>query len=171
MKNKKPLLLLLALLILIGIFLSIRFLNTEEKAITGLPFEENANDVTEEFFEEEEIEKPHNLKLALISPEGENFEEGQARFYKAFLEGNGKYESARLKCHWKFYLNQNNEEALYEEMENTGILGLEDKEVCGFTSTFIEDRGVLRVVLTLTLQNMLGEDLETIEAERTYIVE
>lgn len=43
------------------------------------------------------------------------------------------------------------------------------KEICGFTSTFIDCVGKLRIVLSLTLYNAIG-DLESIEAERTYTV-
>ncbi len=120
--------------------------------------------------DDEEVEqKEHSLKLTIIGPEGETIFPGQARMYEALLEGNQKYEYTRLRCNWKFYLNENNEEVLIQEMDNTSLMSGESKEVCGFTSTFIEKVGKLRVVLNMTLHDAI-EDLESIEAERTYIV-
>ena len=115
------------------------------------------------------VEKEHALKLTIISPEEETFIPRQARMYNSFLEGNQKYDFASVRCNWKFYLNENNEETLIQEMNNTGVMSGESKELCGFTSTFIDRVGKLRVVLSLTLYNAMG-DLESIEAERTYTV-
>lgn len=120
----------------------------------------------EELFAQEE----HNLKLEIISPEEETFIPRQARMYNALISGNGKYATT-ANCHWDFYLNENNQETLYKQMDNTAIVSGESKEICGFTSTFIESRGELRVVLTVTIYNAVNPNLETISAERKYIVQ
>ncbi|HPQ79007.1 MAG TPA: hypothetical protein PLG47_00960 [Candidatus Dojkabacteria bacterium] len=113
--------------------------------------------------------KEHLLKLTIISPEEETFNPGQARMYNSLLEGNQKYDFASVRCNWKFYLNENNEEKLIQEMNNSSVMSGESKELCGFTSSFIDRVGVLRVVLNATLYNAIG-DLESVEAERTYTV-
>jgi len=118
---------------------------------------------------DEEIEARHNLTLKIISPEEEIFSERQARYYNALAEGNAKYSNL-IKCHWDFYLDQNNGEALYQTMDNGGVLSGESKEVCGFTSTFIEASGNLRVVLTMTVYDAVNDNLETVTAERKYVV-
>ncbi|HOU75782.1 MAG TPA: hypothetical protein PK957_01505 [Candidatus Dojkabacteria bacterium] len=114
-------------------------------------------------------EKEHNLTLKIISPEEEIFSVRQARHYNALAEGNAKY-SHLVRCHWDFYLDQNNGEALYQTMDNTGVLSGESKEMCGFTSTFIEATGNLRVVLTMTVYDAVNDNLETVTAEKKYIV-
>lgn len=91
--------------------------------------------------------------------------------YEALIEGNQKYTNGvQVKCNWSFYLNQNNDEELYKIMENKSILSGESDKICGFTSTFIEAKGTLRVVLTVTLHNAVNENLETVSAERIFYV-
>ncbi len=119
--------------------------------------------------QDEDGDIEHNLKLTIISPEEEYFQKGQARMYNALVEGNGKYATT-IKCMWKFYIDENNGEYLYQEQEGSGILAGESKEVCGFTSTFIEKRGKLRVELTMTVYDATNENLETIVADREYVV-
>lgn len=167
MKKHYYLLLILLLLLLCGVGygLSRKGLSRDEK------IEENNQQIIEDEDDEgEEVEqKEHLLKLTIIGPEGETIFPGQARMYEALLEGNQKYESARVRCNWKFYLNENNEEVLIQEMDNTSVMSGESSEVCGFTSTFIDRVGELRVVLNITLFNAM-EDLESVEAERAYTV-
>ncbi len=55
-------------------------------------------------------------------------------------------------------------------MDNSGILSGESKEICGFTSTFIESKGVLRVKLTVTVFDAVNENIESVSGERTYTV-
>lgn len=112
---------------------------------------------------------PHSLTIKIISPEEETFIPRQARMYNALVEGNGKYSNL-VKCNWKFYLNENNEEVLYQEMNNEGVLSGETKEMCGFTSTFIDKKGTLRVVVTMTVYDAVNDNLETVSAERSYMV-
>ncbi len=169
MKKHYYILLILLLLLLCGVGygLSRRALSENEK------IEKNNQQVIEDEDEDddnEEVEqKEHLLKLTIIGPEGETIFPGQARMYNALLEGNQKYEYTRIRCNWKFYLNENNEEVLIQEMENTSAMSGESKEVCGFTSTFIERVGKLRVVLNITLHDAT-QDLESVEAERVYTV-
>lgn len=111
-----------------------------------------------------------NITMTIVSPEEENFEKGQARMWQAQLDGIEAGESFKATCHWQFYLNENNEEIPYEEMENSSIVEKEDPTLCGFTSTFINNRGKLRVKLTADIRNSYGEILETFTAERSYTV-
>ncbi len=120
------------------------------------------------FPEEKPIE--HNLKLTIIGPEEDIIMPRQARMYNALVEGNGKYANL-VRCNWKFYLNENNKEALYKEQDTSGVLSGESKEICGFTSTLMDKVGKLRVVLTMTVYNAVDDNLESISAEREYIVQ
>jgi len=167
-KRKKILALVALLLISIVVFYILNQNKTKDNN------EEIINEQTQEYIDntntaEEEKEVEHNLKLTIISPEGESFSARQARMYEALIEGNGKY-SNQVKCHWEFFLNQNNEEALYQTMDNSGILSGESKEICGFTSTFIESKGILRVKLTVTVFDAVNENIESVSGERTYTV-
>jgi hypothetical protein len=112
----------------------------------------------------------HALSLEIIGPEGDTIFPAQARMYEAHIKGNAKYASAKINCHWKFYLNENNDEVLYQQMDNTSILGEAQKDVCGFTSTFMNKPGQLRVELTAKLSTFAGETLEEVVAERSYLV-
>lgn len=137
---------------------------------------EGEDNTVENTYEEEEDlfakdkEVEHNLRLTIISPEEETFIPRQARMYNALAEGNGKYADL-VKCNWKFYLDENNGEVLYKEQDTTSVLSGESREMCGFTSTFIDRAGKLRVVLTMTVYNAVDENLETVSAEREYIVQ
>lgn len=169
MDKRKKILVLVALLLIsiVGFYI----LNQNKTKDNN---EEIINEQTQEYIDntntaEEEKEVEHNLKLTIISPEGESFSARQARMYEALIEGNGKY-SNQVKCHWEFFLNQNNEEALYQTMDNSGILSGESKEICGFTSTFIESKGILRVKLTVTVFDAVNENIESVSGERTYTV-
>lgn len=112
----------------------------------------------------------HNLTLEITSPEGDKIFPAQARMYQAYIKGNAKYQMAKILCHWKFYLNENNDEALFREMENSSILGEGEKDVCGFTNTFIDRPGQLRIELTAELTTIAGDPLESVVAERAYLV-
>ncbi len=165
MSNKKKLTILIIVILLAITTGIIFFVNKDSK-------EENQeidNTVNNQQEEEEEEEIEHNLKLSIISPEEEIIFPSQARMYNALAQGNGKY-STLVNCHWEFFLNENNEEVLYKVMDNTGVLAGESKEICGFTSSFMDRIGKLRVVLTVTVSNYKNEILETVTAERRYIV-
>ncbi|HNT30586.1 MAG TPA: hypothetical protein PKL83_06570 [bacterium] len=137
--------------------------------ITEPPAQEAAQELFPDEADEAVKAANHNLTLTIISPEEEKIYPGQARMYEALAEGNTKW-SNQVNCHWDFYLNENNEEVLYQIMDNTGILSGESKELCGFTSTFIDRIGKLRVVLTMTVYNAIDDNLETVTAERLYTV-
>ena len=102
--------------------------------------------------------------IEIISPEGDSFVMSQARMYKAKVSNLGNYKGV---CYWKFYLNQYDEEELYREQE-TQVTG---DDTCGFTSTFIDNRGELRVEVTLETQDYnTGDSVETVIDEATYSV-
>ena len=109
--------------------------------------------------------------FSIISPEGDAFEKGQARGWKAKLENYESELDAMADCNWKFYLNENNEEILYQEQTGRVILSIDGKNYCGFTSTFIENRGELRVVVTINFTDKITQLEETYTAEREYIVD
>jgi hypothetical protein len=112
-----------------------------------------------------------DIEMVIISPEGETFEPRQARLWKAEVRGIENDPSFGVNCHWMFYLNENNEEVLYKEMENRSGLTKEDPEVCAFTSTFIDRVGKLRVVLEAEVVKSGGEIVDTFTAEREYTVQ
>jgi hypothetical protein len=171
MSNKEDLVIIgivILLAIITGIIFFVNKNNINETQEINNTTDSNQEESSTED-EEEEVEIEHNLKLSIISPEEEKIFPSQARTYNALAEGNGKYSST-VKCHWEFFLNENNEEVLYKVMDNTGVLEGESKEICGFTSSFMDRIGKLRVVLTMTVSNYLDEALETVTAERTYIV-
>jgi len=141
--------------------------NTEESQYQGSS--ENTENQFSEGNDNDQGEIEHNLKLTIISPEEEYFAKSQARMYNALVEGNGKYATT-IKCIWRFYIDENNGEYLYKEQEIPGVLAGESKEICGFTTTMIDKRGKLRVELTMTVYNAVNENLETVVADRKYVV-
>lgn len=112
-----------------------------------------------------------DVKMTIIGPEEETFSQGQARMWQAKLEGIETEKGLSATCHWEFFLNEYSEEVLYEEMDNRSGVSKEDPTLCGFTSTFIENRGKLRVKLTAEIKNSYRETLDTFTAEREYTVE
>ncbi len=111
-----------------------------------------------------------DIEMNIISPEGETFQQGQARLWKAKLENIENDSSFGVNCHWKFYINENNEEVLYREMENRSGVSKEDPELCGFTSTFIDRVGKVRVVLEAEVVKSGDEIVNSFTAEREYTV-
>lgn len=169
-KLKKYEYLILILVLLCGLAYGLQNIidsKNQDEALEEIVEEQSDEKNTEEM--NDIADKEHFLKLSIISPEEETFIPRQARMYNSLLEGNQKYDFANVRCNWKFYINENNEETLLKEMNNTSIMSGESKELCGFTSTFIDRVGVLRVVLNITLYNAMG-DLESVQAERTYTV-
>lgn len=119
---------------------------------------------------EEEPQIPHNLKLTIIKPEEDTFDAGQPRMYSALAEGNGKFAD-KIKCRWEFFLNEDTyENSFYKTMDVDGILAGETRELCSFTSPFIDSPGSLRVRLTMTVYDSTNVNLETIEAEKLFTV-
>jgi len=170
MSNKKNLIIFgvaILLALIAGIIFWVNKNNRNEDQEINNTIDSNQEESYSE--DDEEVKIEHNLKLSIISPEEEKIFPSQARMYNALAEGNGKY-STTVKCHWEFFLNEYNEEVLYKVMDVPGVLAGESKELCGFTSSFMDRVGKLRVVLTVTISNYLEETLETVTAERTYVV-
>ncbi|MDZ7611721.1 MAG: hypothetical protein U5L10_03075 [Candidatus Moranbacteria bacterium] len=112
-----------------------------------------------------------NVELEIVSPEEKSFMPRQARLWRAEFSGIDSKDSFRVECQWKFYLNENNEEVLHQEKEISSSTSKESPKACGFTSTFIEKTGKLRVSLEAKIKNFSGEILEEYEAEREYVVQ
>lgn len=128
--------------------------------------EEEALKILQEMEDQENPQSIGPITVEIVSPEEETFLQGQARMYSAKITNLTRTMSKSYVCNWKFYLNQYSEETLYEEKE---IAAGSDR--CAFTSTFIEDRGNLRVVVELIISDYnTKEVLETYTAERNYIV-
>lgn len=109
------------------------------------------------------------VEVEIIGPEGEVFMPLQARHYQAQVLG--LETGSRCSCDFKFYLNENNEEYLYKEMADrpctrrTSVEG----QVCGFTTTFIDKVGELRVHVDVEVEKQ-DEIVQTATADRMYIV-
>ena len=104
------------------------------------------------------------IEVNIISPEEEKFMPGQARFYKAEIKG--LEQGYSCECNWKFYLNEYDEETLYREMS-----GQCTPDRCGFTSTFIDSRGNLRVHLDVNVKNRNWDIVQTGSNEKFFRVE
>jgi hypothetical protein len=181
-KKLKKLLLLLLLLLLLGYGIYAIFIKKDTSGTVNDQNEdtiesdsegnEDAPLTPEEVIEQLEGESTleGDIKMSIISPEGDTFIPSQARLWKAKLDGIENDVSFAVNCHWKFYLNENNEEVLYKEMENRSGLTKENSEVCAFTSTFIDRVGKLRVVLEAEVVHY-DEIVDTFTAEREYTVQ
>jgi hypothetical protein len=165
----------LAIILLLIFFLAWRVFGNKHQTSTPTTAPTPETEPAEEldpFATPEHLKNPenHSLSLEIIGPEGDKIFPAQARMYDAHIKGNAKYASAKINCHWKFYLNENNDEVLYQQMDNTSVLGEAQKNVCGFTSTFMNKPGQLRIELTAKLSTFGGELLEEVVAERSYLV-
>ncbi len=114
--------------------------------------------------EGEKIEVTGTMTAEIVSPEGEVFMPSQARMYEADITNFPKNASG--ECQWSFYLNQYDQEELYQEMTTPVI-----QDSCKFTSTFIANQGELRVEVRVIATDGSGGEIvaETI-AEREYTV-
>jgi hypothetical protein len=179
-RDPKKLLLLLLLLLLLGYGIYAIFIKKDTSKFVDnqntqeVYNEDNEDDALtpEEVIQQLEGESTleGNIVMRIISPEEETFEPGQARFWKAKLDGIENDISFAVNCHWKFYMNENNDEVLYKEMENRSGLSKENPEVCGFTSTFIDRVGTLRVVLEAEVVKSGSEVVDIFTTERKYTV-
>jgi len=111
------------------------------------------------------------VTVTIISPEEEKFFQGQARFYNARIDG--LVPGSKCYCDWSFYLNEYDDETLYETMNDRQCTEVNsgDGLVCGFTSTFIRSRGDLRVHVDVEVKNYQGEVTVNASAEKMYRVE
>lgn len=189
MKSKKYLPLILLLILLLSfvfyfVFIknraNVKPLNDQSSQENGTEFSDTLDsgdsnltpeEVIKRLEEQETVKIEEPISIEIISPEGEDFLQGQARFYKA--EISNFPENAMGKCYWKFYLNEYEEEVLYEEM-TTGVSpgsSNMDQASCGFTSSFIENKGELRIeVLAQLTSRSSDEVLAEAVSERTYLV-
>jgi hypothetical protein len=115
------------------------------------------------------------IEVEIISPEEKDFMPSQARHYRAEIEG--MKTGSSCYCDWKFYLNENNKEVLYKEMDDRQCTSVEENQngedllyVCGFTTTFIDKIGELRVEVEVEVKKQ-GEIVETKKVDRKYIVQ
>lgn len=104
------------------------------------------------------------VTVTIVSPKEEKFMQSQARMYKAEIDGMA--QGMRCVCHWSFYLNQYDTEELYREQDTPCT-----PDWCGFTSTFIDSRGDLRVTVDVDVMNNKREVQQTGTAEANYRVE
>lgn len=109
-------------------------------------------------------------ELAIVSPEGDNFESGQARLWKAEIKNFSEETSRFGYCDWKFYLNEYDQELPYKEREARSLVQKGQSNWCGFTSTFIDKVGALRAEVTMTFKDSQGNIEKTLVAERQYLV-
>jgi hypothetical protein len=107
------------------------------------------------------------LSIEIVGPEGETFQKSQARHYEAKVTNLGNFKGM---CYWWFCLNAYDTEELYQE-QTTQVTG---GEKCGFTSTFINERGELRVVVRVEKTKYYDGNnegvLEEATATRNYTV-
>lgn len=175
MNNKlknKIIIIVILLLIFFGLYLLLNRNNKDEKVM-------NVNTISDETMTPENVlaqmEESSSLgdkvEMLIISPEEEVFMPRQARMWEARLNNIEKGAHGKAVCHWQFYLNENNEEVLYKEMENSSGVSSDNPDLCAFTSTFIENRGKLRVKLDVVIKNMYGDILGEYSAEKKYSVE
>ncbi len=175
MKNKKILLgliFLIALVVLAVVFRQVFFSQVNIPGEVIEVVEDESKMSPEEVIESLEPDDffGDSVKLEIISPEEEVFLASQARMWQAKFSGIESDDSFRVDCHWRFYLIQNNEEILYEEMEKPSGVSQSKPEICGFTSTFISSRGKLRAELSTKVKNIYDEIVGEYTAEKTYQV-
>ncbi|WKZ24097.1 MAG: hypothetical protein QY312_00615 [Candidatus Dojkabacteria bacterium] len=111
------------------------------------------------------------LEVRITSPTEETFQPRQARMWSADILNFKGMITRFASCEWRFYLNENNSEALYQEQVTRAVLSEGKENTCGFTSTFIEKRGKLRVEVTVIVKDLQENELERYTAERNYIVQ
>lgn len=178
-KSKKNIFLILLLLlffIIIGfVFSKNQFSGgdstdiTQETAETKDPDssdeELTGEEVIELLEEREKVEITGPMSVEIVSPEEETFIPSQARMYKAVVTNFPK--NAFGECEWLFYLNQYDQEELYQQQTTRVTQG----SSCAFTSTFIKSRGELRVEVRVVATNPPGEEvIAEAVGERKYTV-
>ncbi|MGI6278590.1 MAG: hypothetical protein ACOYJ8_02165 [Patescibacteria group bacterium] len=178
-KSKKNIFLILLLLlffITIGfVFSKNQFFDNDSADIAQETTETKDSDSSSEelpgeeavrFLEEgEKVEITGPMSVEIISPEGETFIPSQARMYKAVITNFPKNASG--ECEWLFYLNQYDQEELYQQ-QTTRVT---QDGYCTFTSTFIKSRGELRVEVRVVATDPPREKvIAEAVSERKYTV-
>ncbi|MFO7807076.1 MAG: hypothetical protein R6V40_01480 [Candidatus Moraniibacteriota bacterium] len=176
-KKKKWLIVVIILLIALGLFFSRTLFRNSNVSQEAAPIEQNppkeAELTPEQALKELETDDSlgENVELKIASPEEEVFMPQQARLWRGEFSGIESDDSFMTKCHWKYYLKQDNEEEeLYKEFEKDSRTAKSRPITCGFTSTFIGKSGELRAVLEVKVKNSKGEISEEYKAEKRYIV-
>ena len=174
-KLKNKIIIIIIMLIFFGLYLLI---NNNSSSDDNKQIMDSSQSFDETMTPEDvlaQMEGPSSLgdkvEMVIASPEEEVFIPKQARMWEARLDNIEKGAYGKATCHWQFYLNENNEEVLYKEMENSSGVSSDNPDLCAFTSTFIENRGKLRVKLDVVIKNMYGDILGEYSAEKKYLVE
>ena len=110
------------------------------------------------------------ITMSIISPEEEFFSVGQARLWKAEIEGMTVDNSFGVDCTWEFYFDKDSDD-IYKQMNTRSSISKESPDLCTFTSTFIDRTGKVRAKLTANIKDNNGVIFKTFTAEREYIVE
>ena len=137
--------------------------NTEE-SVTN---EKTPEQVLRELDALENPEPEGPLSAEIVSPEEETFMMSQARLYRAEITNGLSGMSKKTVCNWRYYIEgDDDEEVLYKEQT---VPMTADR--CGFTSTFIDKRGKLRVEVEVEIvDKKTGEILDTFTTDKEYIV-
>jgi|AntRauTorckE6833_2_1112554.scaffolds.fasta_scaffold00195_12 hypothetical protein len=185
--KKRRIIIIIIVVILLALFLAISLSSKSDDNENNLVGESNNNTDTlaeagtekDSLTPEQVIERLNRemgigveqgpISAEIIGPEGESFTPGQARHYQ--VQVLGLENGSRCSCDFKFYINENNEEYLYREMADRGCSRKAEIEGhnCGFTSTFIEKIGELRVHVDVEVEKQ-DEIVQTATADRMYIV-
>lgn len=176
MDRKKWLWLIIILLIILGLIIfAVAKTGDKDSAKENETKTEESSELTPEEVLQgmdegvEEVSGPVEIKI--ISPEGDTFVPRQARMWKAQIENLSLTYPDKATCDWKFYLNEYSEEVLYKE-QSTQVTPDNDGtgKICAFTSTFIENRGELRVVVDLKVERSNGTSIDEYSGTRYYTV-
>lgn len=164
---------LISIVVLLLVILGVFIFNKKENDIQDTNTEQNTQDLTPgEVLEN--MEEPTTLgedeTLSIVSPEGDSFENRQARMWQGEFENISIDKSVTAVCHWEFYINEYDSEVLYQTMDNKTIVSKDSPRVCTFTSTFIEKKGALRVKLSVEVTSLYEGILGNYEAQREYTV-
>lgn len=166
MKKKILYISIALLIIIITIFIIVNKRNTTSKIETV----ENENTPIvldeEEYSIEETTSIGERVTVEIVSPEEPTFMANQARKWEGEVKDIESDNSFTAVCKWEFFLNGN----AYQSREDSTPVSKKYPDICTFVSTFIEDRGELRVKLTVDIQNKQEELLDTYTAERNYSV-
>jgi hypothetical protein len=106
-----------------------------------------------------------NSDLSITSPIEETFIVGQARMWEGTLTGI-EHGVFKTNCKWDFYMN----DELYKTMDKPSSASKDDPTTCGFTSTFINIAGELKVELTVDVLNSDNTVLDTYSTSNIFTV-
>lgn len=173
MKLNRRLILIILIILLLGAFcIAMARMDKNNTQESNIAEDDNNSEQTlEDIYGESNAVTTDPLQIEIVSPEEETFIPRQARMWNAKISNFTDNITRISSCDWKFYLNENNEEALYKEQETRVVLSKGKENSCGFTSTFIESRGELRAEVILNVKDIQGNIIETVKAERKFRVQ